>query len=707
MSTSTELADRIWPIADLLRHDYKRSDYGKIILPMTILRRFDCVLADTKDDVLAAAEEALKLGEKAAEIRLNRIAKQAFHNRSPYDFARLKSDHRHDQLATNLMHYINGFSANVRQIFEYFSFADNIARLDQAQLLFRIISEFSAIDLRLATADNLKMGEAFENLLRRFSEQSNETAGEHFTPREVIELIVNLLLTEDNELLSKEGVVRTLFDPACGTGGMLTAAEDHLRKLNEGGRLELFGQEINPESFAIGKSDVLIKGRNAANIHFGNSFTVDGTHGQTFDYMLSNPPFGVEWKKVETHIRNEYEKLGHAGRFGAGLPRISDGSLLFLQHMLSKRKEDGNGTRIGVVFNGSPLFSGSAGSGESEIRRWIIENDWLETVVALPDQLFYNTGIYTYIWIVTNKKSARRKGKVQLINGVNHYVKMKKSLGNKRHKLGTGKDNEPAHIAELTQLHGNFTPGPLVKIFDNEDFGYRRITVERPLRMRFALMVPGLRQALRITAPIEARRRIWQALTHGVARTSETLDENALLDTYFDTRSGETARQRALEELFNNLASPLSALPPVLNQRDFATQLQRLYVSASIKPPAPKQFLALMIALGERDEDAEIVKDENGVKALADAELRDFENVPLKKDVYEFFAEEVTPHVPDAWINEEVRDECDHQVGKVGYEIPFTRHFYEYKPLEDLATIEAEILSLEAQIAGMLQETLG
>lgn len=406
------MANKIWSVADLLRGDYKQSDYGKIILPMTVLRRLDCILVPTKQAVLDYLPKVETLSDSAKDLTLNKIAKLNFHNRSKFDFEKIKADPTH--VAANLRNFINGFSYGAREIIEYFSFDDHISRMDdpQTDLLFQVVKEFAEIDL--TNINSMDMGYVFEELIRKFAEISNETAGEHFTPREVIKLMVNLLFKSDNDILTMEGIVKTMYDPACGTGGMLSAAEDHLKKLNPKAKLEVFGQEINPESYAICKSDMLIKGQNPANVKMGNTFTVDGLEGERFDYMLSNPPFGVDWKKAEKIIKLEAEKKGYAGRFGAGLPRINDGSLLFLQHMISKMKPDGS--RIGIVFNGSPLFTGQAGGGESEIRKWIIENDWLEAVIALPDQLFYNTGISTYIWILTNHKEKERKGRIQLIN---------------------------------------------------------------------------------------------------------------------------------------------------------------------------------------------------------------------------------------------------------------------------------------------------
>ncbi|MGE5604098.1 MAG: type I restriction-modification system subunit M, partial [Bacteroidota bacterium] len=468
-----EKANFIWSVADLLRGDYKQSEYGKVILPFTVLRRLDCVLEPTKEQVLAKVPTIT--AQNKGPI-LERITGQSFYNTSRYDFKKLKDDANH--IADNLINYINGFSPNAREIIDYFNFTEQITRLDNANLLYLVVCKFAEIDFHPHTVSNIEMGYIFEELIRKFSEISNETAGEHFTPREVIRLMVNILFNEDSDVLRKEGVVRTLYDPACGTGGMLSVAQEYLQSLNSEAELEVFGQEINPESYAICKADMIIKGCNPQNIRFGNSFTHDGLADEKFDYMLSNPPFGVEWKKVEKEIRDESEKLGYAGRFGAGLPRISDGSLLFLQHMISKMKQK-EGSRIGIVFNGSPLFTGDAGSGESEIRRWIIENDWLETIIALPDQLFYNTGISTYIWIVTNRKNPLRKGKIQLINAVDFAVKMRKSLGNKRNEISK------EQIEEIVRIYGDFKKNEYSKIFDNEDFGYQKIVVERPLRLNF------------------------------------------------------------------------------------------------------------------------------------------------------------------------------------------------------------------------------
>lgn len=470
-----KLSDFIWEIANLLRGDYKQSDYGKVILPLTVLRRLDCVLEPTKQKVLDFLPKVETMNVKNIDPVLNNVSGLNFYNKSKFNFKNLIADP--NNISQNLNNYINGFSQGARDIIEYFSFNDQIQRMDDSNILFMIVKKFEEIDLHPEKISSIEMGYLFEELIRKFSELSNETAGEHFTPREVIKLMVNLLFINDNDILSKDGVVKTIYDPACGTGGMLSIAEEYIRNLNEGATLKVFGQEINPESYAICKSDMLIKGQNIENIKFGNTFTMDGLYENRFDYMLSNPPFGVEWKKVQKQIKDEYDKKGFAGRFGAGLPRINDGSFLFLQHMISKMKNDDKGSRIGIVFNGSPLFTGGAGSGESEIRKWIIEQDWLEAIVAMPDQLFYNTGISTYVWIITNRKNKERKGKIQLINGVEFSKKMSRSLGNKRNEM-----DEETHIPEITKIYGEFKNTEYSKIYNNEYFGYWRVTVERPVR---------------------------------------------------------------------------------------------------------------------------------------------------------------------------------------------------------------------------------
>src|SRR3954451_8775791 len=469
----------IWSVADLLRGDYKQSEYGKVILPLTVIRRLDCVLEPTKQAVLEKHKELAGRIEHVEPV-LQAVADQHFYNTSPLTFTKLLDDP--NTIADSLQLYIGGFSEAAKDVIDKFDFGVHIERLRRANVLYQVVAKFAEIDLHPEVVSNLEMGYLYEELIRKFSELSNETAGEHFTPREVIRLMVNLLFIDDEDILTKPGIVKTLCDPACGTGGMLSVAEDHLRALNPQARLEVFGEELNAETYAICRSDMMLKGQDASHIAYGNSFSEDHHEGQRFDYLLANPPFGVEWKKVETEVRNEAETNGFSGRFGAGLPRINDGSFLFLQHMISKMKPPAEGgSRVAIVFNGSPLFTGAAGSGESEIRRWIIENDWLEAVVALPDQLFYNTGISTYFWVVTNRKAPERRGKVQLVDAREYFVKMRKSLGEKRKEISN------AQVEEITRLYGEFAAGEKVKIFPNESFGFLRITVERPLRVRYTV----------------------------------------------------------------------------------------------------------------------------------------------------------------------------------------------------------------------------
>jgi len=655
----------IWSVADLLRGDYKASDYGKVILPLVVLRRLDCVLEGTKDAVIARLKTVPETAtDTMRETVLNMAAGQSFHNLSAYTFARLKAEP--DQLEANLLSYLNGFSANIRDIFiDRFELPQQIARLEKANLLFLVISKFAEIDLHPDKVSNLAMGYIFEELIRRFSEQSNETAGEHFTPREVIRLMVNLLLVEDSDALAQPGAIRTIYDPACGTGGMLSVAEEYVRELNPSAKLVAFGQELNPETYGVCKSDMLIKGQNPDNIGFGNSFTEDRFPTQRFDYCISNPPFGVEWKKVETQITDEHERFGLAGRFGAGLPRVSDGSLLFVQHMISKFRNDGGVSRLAVVLNGSPLFTGGAGSGESEIRRWIIENDWLEAIIGLPDQLFYNTGISTYLWIITNKKSPERKGKVQLIDATSMFEKMRRSLGNKRNQIGAD------HIKEITRLFGDMADGDHSKVFDNEDFGYWRLTVERPLRLNFALTPE------RIAAVGQ------QSGFAGLARSRKKGREGEL----------EIAEGVKLQEAIMAVLVTLTSSEVWKNREDFAAKLKAAFKRNDVKVPTPV-MKAVLAGLSERDETADVCGGKDDPEC--DADLRDTENVPLKDDIHAYFEREVRPHVQDAWIDEDKT--------KRGYEIPFTRHFYRYTPPRPLAEIDADLKRLSGEIQAMLQE---
>ncbi len=691
MNNFSDKVSFIWSVADLLRGPYKPAQYGRVILPLTVLRRLDCVLEPTKDAVLARAAE-LKSGKVTnVDQILNRVAKASFHNTSKLTFAKLKGDP--NKIAANLTAYIKGFSSQVRDIFDKFNFEPEIARLEENDRLFLVISKFADMDLHPSVVSNIEMGYVFEELIRKFNEAANETAGDHFTPREVIRLMVNIVFEPDTKLLTQKGAVRTLFDPACGTGGMLAVADEYLHELNPDAKLEVFGQDFNPESYAVCGSDMLIKGHNIDHIVFGSSFTKDGFSDTQFDYMLANPPFGVEWKPDQKEIQKEHDDRGMDGRFGAGLPRINDGSLLFLQHMISKMKavKDG-GSRIGIVFNGSPLFTGDAGSGESEIRRWIIENDWLEAIIALPDQLFYNTGIFTYIWIVTNRKSKQRCGKVQLINGVQFFRKMRKSLNNKRNEIS------PEFIDELTKVYGDFQDGQtrlfladakeegfvVSKVFDNSDFGFRQITVERPLRLNFQV------------SP-ERIDRLKESSGFKNLASSKKKDKKAIAA---DVEAGKQQQEAILQML-----ARLDASRVYSDRALFVSDLETHSASQNFKLSAPLKKL-ILANLSERDELASICIDSNG-NPEADPELRDYENVPLKESTTKYFEREVQPHVPDAWINESVKDEKDGLVGKIGYEIPLTRHFYRYVEREPLDKIEAEIASLEKDVVKMLREVVG
>jgi type I restriction enzyme M protein len=635
----------IWAVADLLRGDYKPHDYGQVILPLTVLRRMDCVLDPTKEAVLAAA---VGLTPEAAEVVLPRITGVPFYNTSALDFKKLLADPNH--IAGGLRSYVSAFSPEARATFESFKFEDHIEYLDKQELLYLLVQKFAAIDLHPNVVENPEMGSIFEELIRKFSEQSNETAGEHFTPRDVVKLMVDLLVTDDTDLLTKGSIVKTILDPACGTGGMLSVADERLFKLNPKATLVPFGEELNPETWAICSADMMMKGSQGKIVQ-GNSFSQDGFAGERYDYFLCNPPYGVEWKKVERAVREEAARLGFAGRFGAGLPRINDGSFLFLQHMVAKwkRPEDG-GSRMAIIFNGSPLFTGGPGSGESEIRRWVIENDWLEAIVGLPDQLFYNTGISTYIWILTNRKRPARRGKVQLINATGMLTKRRKSLGNKRN------DISDAQLDEIVRLHGDFHEGKLSKIFANEDFGYRQITVERPLRVRYEATDEGLERFL-------AARPVL-ALTAGDDEMREKLTEAFRAAGLADTTERKLAEKSVAEAVAG---------------------LDRL---------SPKIGKEMLKALTVRNETAPVVMGKG--RPEPDPEMRDTEDVPLKEDVKAYFDREVRPYVADAWIDE--------GRAKIGYEVPFTRQFYEYVPPRPLEEIDAEIRQLESEISALLAE---
>ncbi|TMO36862.1 restriction endonuclease subunit M [Pseudoalteromonas sp. S4488] len=672
----------LWSVADLLRGDFKQSQYGRIILPFTLLRRLECVLEATKPAVLAKYESVKTMPIEAQDKLLTHAAGLSFYNTSKMDLNRLGET----GVASNLESYIQSFSPNAREIFEHFDFFNTIDKLQEADLLYNVVKHFRKEDLHPNAISNYGMGLVFEELIRRFAESSNETAGEHFTPRDIVELTTSLLFTNEDDLTSS-GLVRSIYDPTAGTGGFLSTGMEYIHNLNEKASLSAFGQELNPESYAICKADMLIKGQKVDNIKLGNTLSNDQLRNEKFDYMLSNPPFGVDWKKIQKHINDEHKDKGFEGRFGPGLPRVSDGSLLFLMHLISKmRPENEGGSRTGIILNGSPLFTGGAGSGESEIRRYILENDLLEAIVALPTDMFYNTGIATYVWVLSSHKPANRKGKVQLINASKEraktggrgrsggsevegndgssqenvfYAAMRKSLGSKRKEL------TPEAIDTIVQTYGQFAENEYSKIFDYKEFGYRRITVERPLKLA---IYP--KDELRLEA-LQADKA-WGKLDESV--------QNAVL---------ETLASLSEEKLLSRDAF-LKAFIEKMNGR-----------SPQVKLTAAQQKL-IVKHLGEHDDEAEVCKVKGKVEANPD--LRDNENVPLTETVTDYFAREVLPHVPDAWIDESKTDPKDGEVGIVGYEIPFNRHFYVYEPPRALAEIDADLDAVSAEIMQLLQE---
>lgn len=658
MSKSHELSNFIWSIADLLRGPYRPPQYERVMLPLVVLRRFDCVLKPTKQAVL---DKFAKLGGKhngeALDGVLNQVSGQRFHNHSPLTFERLLGDSENVHL--HLQSYINGFSENVQRIFDYFSFSDEIKRLHEHNILFLVVRKFCEVDLHPDTVDNIEMGLLFEDLIRRFNEQANETAGDHFTPREVIQLMVNLLFMHDDELLTKPNTVRTLLDPTCGTGGMLSEARNYLREHQMGARLYVHGQDFNKRSYAVAASDLLMRSNpkdpETSTIRFGDTLVDDQFVAQKFDYFLANPPFGVDWKRQQKDVVREHEKQGFYGRFGAGTPRVNDGALLFLQHMLSKMepvnaKAGTGGSRLAIVFNGSPLFTGGAGSGESDIRKWIIENDWLEAIVAMPEQMFYNTGIGTYIWVVTNRKEQRRKGKIQLLDARDRWQPLRRSLGDKRREFSQD------HIKEIVQAYGPMQPSDTNKVFDNADFGYHRLTIERPLRLRFQITLEGKERFLDACPNLLDDL---QAIDAAIGREA-SLDWNSVWDQ----------AQAVLKKLGSKWRAPQARA-----FRDAFTD---------IDPSAQPVVLS---------------RSGTQVEYEADPKLRDFENVPLKQDIGDYFQREVLPHVPDAWVA--------HDKTKVGYEINFNRHFYKFTPPRSLAEIDADLKIAEAEILRLLSEVTG
>lgn len=672
----TEKTNFIWKIADLLRGDYKQSEYGDVILPFTVLCRLDSVLAPTKDAVLEV-NETCKFKNKAPFLmkatKIERVPEgYRFYNVSEFTFAKLKDDA--GNIADNLTDYIKGFSENARTILESFDIYSQIARLDRANLLYLIVNKFvDDIDLHPDRVKNNEMGYIFEELIRKFSEMSNETAGEHFTPREVIRLMVSMLFDPDLDKIIDPAFMAKLYDPAAGTGGMLSAAIEYADEHSPSAIIRVYGQELNEKTYAICKSDTMIKGDGYENIHLGNSFTEDALPREKFHYMLCNPPFGVEWKKYEKYIRDESEDNGFAGRFGAGLPRVSDGSLLFLQHMISKMMEydpkaDGvSGCRLGIVFNGSPLFTGDAGSGESEIRKWIIENGWLETIIALPDQLFYNTGILTYVWIVTNRKKGLRKGKIQLIDGTSFFERMRKPLGEKRKMLND------THINDLTQIYGKFVDGEFCKIFNEDDFAYWKVTVERPLRLNFQASSERIERIREQTA--------FANLAKSRKRKPEEIAKEEI--------EGKKQQDEILAAVGTMDGSVLYK-----NRAEFTKLLQKAIkkTGLDVKTPLLKAILA---GLSEKDETADICTDAKG-NPESDTDLRDTEQIPFTRSVSEqeaidaYIEREVKPYAPDAWV--------DYSKTKIGYEIPFTRHFYKYVELGNAEETLLEIQSLGERI---------
>jgi len=681
----TEKANFIWSVADLIRDTFKRGRYQDVILPFTVLRRIDQVLEPAKDAVLQTYHQYEGRFETPPDGLLRKASGYAFYNTSPYTFERLLADPA--GLADNLHAYIAGFSPNMREVLEKFDFDNTISRLDEAGLLYLVIERFRSIDLHPERVPNEEMGTIFEELIRKFNEALNENPGEHFTPREVIRLMVRLLVTPDREMLRQGHIVRTVDDPCCGSGGMLVIAKDTIHEINPQAEVYLFGQEVNPETYAVCKSDLYMKsadGSDAENVKFGSTLSRDLHADKRFDYQLANPPYGKDWKMDREAVEREAER-GDAGRFGAGLPRISDGQLLFLQHMLSRMQpaEKGGG-RVAIVMNGSPLFTSDAGSGESEIRRWILEHDWLEAIVALPEQLFYNTGIATYVWVLSNRKVPERRGLVQLIDASDLWVPMRKSLGDKRREMG------PEQIEEIVRIYQGLEENHRSRFFKTSDFGYRKVTIERPLRLNF------------------------QASPEHIARLKEKSAFQNLAVSRKKDRAARAAEEAAGRQQQQALLTMLATLPPTcyedreafLQALDAALEhwntAHALEAARQVNLSTPLRK-AVLDALSERDESAEICRDRHG-HPEPDPTLRDTERVPLDEDVGAYFEREVLPHVPDAWVDRSTRDPRDAQVGKVGYEINFSRYFYRYQPPRPLEEIEADIHVLEQEIIEMLRE---
>jgi len=767
--TPNNLAAYCWSIADLLRGDFKQSQYGRIILPFTLLRRLECVLEATKDSVLTefARIEGMNLPEEAQEKFLLRASGLSFFNTSQMNLSKLGQN----EIKSNLESYIQGFSKDAREIFEYFNFAEFIGQLNDADLLYKVVEKVKATDLSPKSITNHDMGLVFEELIRRFAESSNETAGEHFTPRDIVRLTTALVFMEDDDALTKEGIIRTLYDLTAGTGGFLSSGMEYVHELNPNAVIRAFGQELNPESYAICKADMLIKGQDVNNIKLGNTLSNDQFFAVRFDYMLSNPPFGVDWKKIVDLIKDEHLQKGFDGRFGPGLPRVSDGSLLFLLHLISKlRDASEGGGRIGIILNGSPLFTGGAGSGESEIRRYILEADLLETIVALPTDMFYNTGIATYVWVLSNKKSTERKGKVQLINGVNLYRKMRKSLGSKRNEMGED------DIATITRTFGAFeavdahavdkpaeqksnrgrqsanpkTEAPKTfasKIFANHEFGYRRITIERPLRESYQFSDERIAELRFAAKPLDAPMR-WIYETYGAEwrdeegcehygkLTEHEKDIRIHLKAHFSDLKEAKIKELLHVETWDKQKQTLlkaktlqaeigTAQYDDMNRYESVLKAACKAQDLSLDAPQKKQITAAVSWINPEAE--KVIKKVHknteanplyglfkvGTKTIEykpDGNLRDHENVALDPSQAvnalneAYFIKEVQPHVLDAWIDATKTDDKDQQIGIVGYEIPFNRHFYEYQPPRDLAEIDADLDKVSAEIMELLRE---
>lgn len=665
----SQTAAFLWSIADLLRGDFKQSQYGRIILPFTLLRRMECVLEPTKEAVIRESYAQEGRPDLVRERLLLRAAGQQFFNASKLTLGTLSDT----QTAADLMSYVQSFSKDACEIFEHFHFEDFVQQLSAANLLYQVVQRFAATDLSPERISNFGMGIIFEELIRKFAESSNETAGEHFTPRDIVHLTTSLVITGQDDKLKPNSIV-TIYDPTAGTGGFLSEGDEYIQSISQQVTVSLHGQELNPESYAICKADMLIKGQDVTSIKLGNTLSDDQLADSRFDFMLSNPPFGVEWKKVQKQITDEHTDKGFNGRFGPGLPRVSDGSLLFLLHLVSKMRDPregaaqgrasvaggrtpgATGSRIGIILNGSPLFTGGAGSGESEIRRYLLQNDLVEAIVALPTDMFYNTGIATYVWVLSNHKAAVRQGKVQLIDGSQHFAKMRKSLGSKRQYL------TEEQIDQLVRLYGRFEETAQSKIFPVEAFGYRRITVERPLRLNFQT---------------------------GAERIKKVLEEKAI------EKMDAPTRQRLIEALQSMDAGVLHR-----NREQFSKLLKKALNAHDVSPSTP-ELKAILNGLSERDPEADICTTKG--KPEPDTGLRDNENVPLGESVYDYFEREVKPHVPDAWIDESKTDAQDGEVGVVGFEIPFNRHFYVFQPPRPLEAIDRDLKACTDRIKQMIE----